>query len=186
MLFGLFRRKPPRQVVATYTSIVAQARQPHFYAELDVPDTIDGRFEMVSLHTILVLDRLRGEKGAASAFGQELFDLFFSDMDSSLREMGVGDTSVPKKIKKMAEAFYGRAAALGEALAADGRQPLVDMIRRNLHAGREAADAAAITALAAYVRAAAEALAAQPLDDILDGRPAWPQAGLFTREGANR
>ncbi|MBM22491.1 MAG: ubiquinol-cytochrome C chaperone [Stappia sp.] len=184
MVFGLFRRSLPKQVAAAYTQIVAQARQPHFYSDLGVPDTLDGRFEMVSLHTILVLDRLRGEKGRNAAFAQDLFDFFFADMDSSLREMGVGDTSVPKKIKKMAEAFYGRAAALAAALAEDGRQPLVDMLSRNVYPDEP--DPLAVAALAAYVRSVAETLAAQPVAEIMDGAPAWPDATLFTREGANR
>lgn len=184
MVFGLFRRKPPVQVVTAYTAIVAQARQPHFYARLRVPDTIDGRFEMLMLHMILVLDRLRAEKGAAASFGQDLFDLFFREMDHSLREMGVGDTSVPKKVKKMAEAFYGRAAALAQALGEGSRQDLVEMIDRNVYA--EASDPACAAALAGYIRAAAETLGAQSAAEILAGRPAWPDPDPFLPGGANR
>jgi cytochrome b pre-mRNA-processing protein 3 len=184
MVFGLFRRRTPDLVTVAYSAIVAQARQPHFYAELAVPDTLDGRFEMVSLHTILVLNRLRGEKDKAGEFGQQLFDLFFLDMDGSLRELGVGDVSVPKKVKKMAEAFYGRAAALGAALASESRAELIEMIDRNVHAGASAPAASA--ALAAYVRASAETLAAAPVSEILAGRPSWPDQTQFTVSGANR
>ena len=85
-----------------------------FYADWGVPDTLDGRFDMISLHAFLVLDRL---KGTEQAFRQGLVDEFFADMDRSLREMGVGDLSVGKKVRKMAEVFYGRVAAYDQALA---------------------------------------------------------------------
>ena len=93
---------------------MAAARHPVAYAEWGVPDTLDGRFDMITLHTFLVLDRLKGED---RAFRQELVDEFFRDMDRSLREMGVGDLSVGKKVRKMAEVFYGRLAAYDKALA---------------------------------------------------------------------
>jgi cytochrome b pre-mRNA-processing protein 3 len=93
---------------------VAAARHPLFYADWGVADTLDGRFDMISLHAFLVLDRL---KGTEQAFRQDLVDEFFADMDRSLREMGVGDISVGKKVRKMAEVFYGRVAAYDQALA---------------------------------------------------------------------
>lgn len=172
MVFGLFRRRRHPEVHATYTAIVAQARQSGFYSRLQVPDTIDGRFEMLMLHMILVLNRLRGEGETVSAFSQELFDLFFADMDGSLREMGVGDLSVPKKVKKMAEAFYGRAGALAEALASDTRQQLVEVVDRNLFA--EAGNPVAASAIAAYLREATGLLAEQAPDEIMAGRLRWP------------
>jgi cytochrome b pre-mRNA-processing protein 3 len=93
---------------------VAAARHPLFYADWGVADTLDGRFDMISLHAFLVLDRL---KGTEQAFRQDLVDELFADMDRSLREMGVGDISVGKKVRKMAEVFYGRLAAYDQALA---------------------------------------------------------------------
>ncbi|WP_249689456.1 ubiquinol-cytochrome C chaperone family protein [Stappia sp. WLB 29] len=172
MVFGLFRRRQRPEVLAAYTSIVAQARQPWLYARYNVPDTIDGRFEMVMLHTILVLNRLRGEGEVASDFSQRLFDTFFADMDGSLREMGVGDLGVPKKVKKMAEAFYGRAAALAEALAADGLQDLESLVNRNLFA--DAHDAVAAHAIARYLRGAADGLSNQDAPAIIANGPVWP------------
>lgn len=172
MVFGLFRRRRHPEVHATYSAIVAQARQFGFYSRLQVPDTIDGRFEMLILHMILVLNRLRGEGDKVSEFSQELFDLFFADMDGSLREMGVGDLGVPKKVKKMAEAFYGRAAAFAEALASDTRQPLVDVVERNFFA--EAGNPVAASAIAAYLREATGVLAGQEPDEIMAGRLRWP------------
>lgn len=179
MIFGLFRRHTPPQVIATYTAIVAQARQPHFYASLDVPDTVDGRFELVMLHTILVLERLRGGSETDTAFSQDLFDLFFEDMDGTLREMGVGDVTVPKKVKKMAEAFYGRAAVYSQALQDGGTQSLAQAVDRNLFADDPRSPAA--HAIARYIRAAADALGAQPTDQILGGRLDWPAATDFSK-----
>jgi cytochrome b pre-mRNA-processing protein 3 len=106
ILNRLSRRPDAAQVL--YEAIVAAARHPVPYADWGVRDTVDGRFDMIALHAFLVLDRL---KGSAEAFRQELVDELFRDMDRSLREMGVGDISVGKKVRKMAEVFYGRVAA---------------------------------------------------------------------------
>jgi cytochrome b pre-mRNA-processing protein 3 len=179
MIFGLFRRRTPPQVIATYTAIVAQARQPHFYANLDVPDTFDGRFELVMLHTILILERLRGGSEIETTFSQDVFDLFFEDMDGTLREMGVGDVTVPKKVKKMAEALYGRAAVYSQALKDEGTQSLAETVERNLYADRP--QPAAAMAMARYIRAAADALAVQQTKDILAGRLDWPAATEFSK-----
>lgn len=173
MVFGLFRRRQRPEVLAAYTAIVAQARQPWLYVRYNVPDTVDGRFEMIMLHMILVLNRLRGEGDVAADFSQQLFDTFFADMDGSLREMGVGDLGVPKKVKKMAEAFYGRAAAIAEALAADGLQELESVVDRNLFT--DASDAVASHAIARYLRSAADGLARQDASAIIDSGPVWPE-----------
>ena len=106
---------------------MAAARHPLPYASWGVADDIDGRFDMIALHLFLVLDRLKGEN---SFFRQRLVDEFFADMDRSLREMGVGDISVGKKVRKMAEAFYGRVAAYDEGLA-EGRDALAAALSRN-------------------------------------------------------
>src|ERR1700761_506939 len=107
MVLSLFRKTAATDhVFDVYSAIVAQSRQPRFYAEWGVPDTVTGRFDMISLHLALVLRRLGTERDA-KVFSQALFDLFFKDMDRSLREMGAGDLAVPKKIRKMGEIFYG-------------------------------------------------------------------------------
>jgi len=172
MVFGLFKRRTRPEVIAAYTQIVAQARQPGFYAELKVPDTVDGRFEMIMLHMILVIDRLRGAPDPASDFSQELFDLFFQDMDSSLREMGVGDLSVPKKVKKMAEAFYGRAASYSEGLRAEDAAELGAAVDRNVFA--ETSEPVLAGRIAAYIRQAHARLRAQDPDDLMAGTIDWP------------
>src|SRR3990172_4805977 len=108
MIFRLFRHTPrDDSIAALYGTIVAQARAPAFYRNYGVPDTINGRFEMITLHTILLLDRLEGEPDAIRGLGQELFDAFCRDMDANLREMGVGDLAVPRKMRGIGEAFYG-------------------------------------------------------------------------------
>ena len=108
MILNLFRKKSaPEAVFAVYAAIVAQSRQARFYADWGVPDTVTGRFDMICLHLALVLRHLRGPDKAVGEFSQQLFDLFFKDMDRSLRELGAGDLSVPKKIQKMGNIFFG-------------------------------------------------------------------------------
>jgi len=173
MIFGLFRKSPDRQTMALYGAIVAQARQPVFYAELGVPDTVDGRYEMLMLHAFLLLHRLKGEADEVRAGGQKVFDLMFEDMDRSLRELGVGDLTVPKKIKKMASAFYGRTAAYDSALSGEDGE-LEAALERNVFGGDSGKDRRSAR-LAAYVRATSAALAAQPADAIVWNGPAFPK-----------
>ncbi len=127
ILKRLFQRSPAPER-RCYEAIVAAARHPVFYAEWGVADTLDGRFDMIALHAFLILDRL---KGVEAGFRQDLVDEFFRDMDRSLREMGVGDISVGKKVRKMAEVFYGRVAAYDKAMA-DPEALLPDAIARNV------------------------------------------------------
>ncbi|HEU0083110.1 MAG TPA: ubiquinol-cytochrome C chaperone family protein [Bradyrhizobium sp.] len=167
--FDHFRKPlapPAGTIEAIYGMIVAQAREPWFYRQLGVPDTVDGRFDMVLLHLWLVLRRLRRLEGGAG-LGQALFDHFCSDMDANLREMGVGDLTVPKRMQKFGEAFYGRAAAYDAALAA-GAEQLAQALCRNVLDGRDMAKA---RQLAAYASAASAALA--ELDDAAIGSGVW-------------
>jgi cytochrome b pre-mRNA-processing protein 3 len=130
ILKSLFARRP-NSAEALYAAIVAAARRPKFYAELSVPDTVDGRFDMIVLHMFLVLRRLKDE---TPELCQNLTDTFFKDMDRSLREMGVGDLSVGKKVRKMAEAFHGRLNAYAKALG-QGDTALAESLERNVYAG---------------------------------------------------
>ncbi len=179
MLGRLFkaRQKAAGNPAMLYGAIVAQARLPAFYADMGVADTVDGRFEMVVLHTQLVVRRLLAASAETAPVGQEVFDLFCSDMDRSLREMGVGDMAVPKRMKKMGEAYYGRAGAYEEPIAGKNRAALAEALRRNVYPdGDEREDA---LRLAAYAIAAAEALAVQAPAEIADGTPAFPDPTPF-------
>jgi cytochrome b pre-mRNA-processing protein 3 len=162
-------------VDALYERIVAAARQPVLYSEWEVPDTPLGRFEMISLHLFLLMHRVRGEGGPIADVAQTLTDEFFADVDSSVRELGIGDAGVPKRVKKLAKMFYGRAASYGEALDRADRQALVAALSRNIRpdlAGWPGAEP-----LADHVVAASVSLAAQPTEEFLAGRIAFPQAG---------
>ena len=117
MIFPLFRREPrgPDTISTLYGMIVAQARLPCFYRDYAVADTVNGRFDLIVLHLALVLDRL-AQDPALQSLGQGIFDRFCQDMDHNLREMGIGDLKVPKEMRRMGEAFYGRSQAYRAAL----------------------------------------------------------------------
>lgn len=175
-LFGTASTKPAERSV--YDLIVAQARQPWFYADLGVADTVSGRFDMIALHAFLVLERLGEGSEAEKTFSQALFDEMFRDMDRSLREMGVGDVSVGKRVRKMAEVFYGRAEAYRGAMAgpeAEVDRQLTQAIERNLFAGQPEPHGAG--PLAQYMRQAAAALAGRPPADIAAGKLQFPATG---------
>jgi cytochrome b pre-mRNA-processing protein 3 len=158
---------PPRGTIeAIYGMIVAQAREPLFYRAMGVPDTVNGRFDMVLLHLWLVLRRLRPVAGGAGLL-QALFDHFCGDMDGNLRELGVGDLTVPKRMQKFGEAFYGRSAAYDAAREA-GEEPLAQALCRNILDGRDIGHA---RQLAAYANAAIAALAG--LDDTAFSNGSW-------------
>jgi cytochrome b pre-mRNA-processing protein 3 len=153
--FNHFSRPRSRlsdSIEAIYGMIVAKAREPLFYKDLGVPDTVDGRFDLILLHMWMVLRRLRRGEGA-TARAQALFDRFCIDMDDNLREMGVGDLTVPKRMQAFGEAFYGRAAAYDLALS-EGREneqgPLAQSICKNILSGEGIESA---RRLAAYVQA---------------------------------
>ena len=158
ILSKLFSNKPS-PADNLYAAIVAAARQPYFYTDLEVPDTVDGRFDMIVLHEFLVLDRLKKD---TPALCQEITDLFFDDMDRSLREMGVGDLSVGKKVRKMAEAFHGRLNAYALGME-QGDQTLIEALQRNVYGGKASASA---KNLAKWVKEAKASLASQTTADI--------------------
>jgi len=161
MILHLFRRTPSDDTIARlYGAIVAQARQPAFYQFYRVPDTVNGRFEMVVLHAVLLISRLEADGADGRNLGQAVFDRFCGDMDGSLREMGVGDITVPRRMKAIGEAFYGRKRAYEAALALPGLEQLAEVLARNVHGGTAKDES---IPLAAYVRDATQALAAQDL-----------------------
>jgi len=184
MIIRLFRRtRQDPSIALLYGMIVAQARSPALYQSFRVPDTVNGRLEMILLHVVLLLRRLDAEPepvpdSSVRPLGQGIFDLFCQDMDANLREMGVGDLAVPRTMRRIGEAFYGRQAAYMSALAADGSLALVEVLTRNVFDGRAGAEK-----LAAYVRAAVRALAARDMTELRAGHFGFPDPGAFG-EGA--
>lgn len=168
------RLKKRQQAIAAqelYETIVAQARQPVFYLEAQVPDTVDGRYEMISLHAFLLMRRLkREETEEAESLSQAVFDYMFADMDQSLREIGVGDLSVGKRIKEMAKVFYGRIYAYERALDTD-EETLEDALERN-HYGtvEEGVSKESLVKLADYVRQNDVFIADQKTTDLMHGK----------------
>lgn len=176
-MFGQLFAKDPLKMRARvlYDQILEAARRPALYGAGGVPDTVDGRFDLIVLHAILLLRRLRDGGEPGKRLAQLVFDILFDDMDAALREMGTGDLSVGKRIKEMGEAFYGRAKAYEPALAAGDPDALAAAILRNMFdADPEAAPKAA--AFAHYAMACAQRLAGQSPEALIAH-----EAPLFSR-----
>lgn len=179
LLDTLFRKdKGPLEAARkAYIIAVTSAREERFYRDFGVPDSVDGRFEMIVLHVILIAHRLRGEGEEANLFIQALIEALIDDMDRSLREMGVGDLSVGKKVKQMMASFYGHAAAYEEALSpgADA-SALPDALRRNVF-GTISIDDESLDRLAAVVYSGVAHLAALDSGKILAGEASFTKTG---------
>jgi cytochrome b pre-mRNA-processing protein 3 len=183
---GLFdwlrgRRPKPEPARPLYEAIVGQARQPGFFRDLGLPDTVDGRFESIVLHLFLLLHRLKREGEAGAVLGQALFDFFCLDMDRSLREMGAGDLGVGLRVKRMAKGFYGRVAAYDAALGRDDDAALAEALKRNVYGTMPTIDAALANALGRYVRDAVRLLDGQAVADFQAGRVAFPVPPVLVR-----
>lgn len=168
-MFGLFAASAERDAAQKlYAAIVTQARRPEFYVACGVADTPDGRFDMIVLHAALVIRRLGRQTPESERLAQAVFDYMFADLDQNLREMGVGDLGVGKRIKAMAKGFYGRLAAYDQAIRAGGGGDLASALRRNLYR-KGTPTAAQLAAMAGYVLAQANALDAQPIAMLTAG-----------------
>jgi cytochrome b pre-mRNA-processing protein 3 len=171
-MLSLFKKKRDRlDVGALYQQLVERSRNPIFYTQCGVPDTIDGRFDLLGLHVHLVLREIRRRGQGREALGQAVFDAFFGDLDQGLRESGVGDLSVAKKIRKMAEAFYGRAAAydaaMGQAIAQVACKSILSAaIARNV---LQTEPTGCSDMLASYSIELERSLSEASLDDIVSG-----------------
>jgi cytochrome b pre-mRNA-processing protein 3 len=166
----------PRPAVAAgralFRGLQAQARQPALYVAAGVPDTVEGRFEAYVLHLVLLLHRLKGEGDHASETAQAVFDTYLKNLDEGLRDMGVGDLSVGKKMRKLGEAVYGRIKSYDQAFATlPDLAELEAVLRRTVYVGVDDPPAAHLAAHVAQVMAA---LSAQSLNDILEARVDWP------------
>lgn len=170
MFSRLFQRpRRERTIAALYGAIVAQSRLPVFFADLGVPDTLEGRFEMVSLHAWLVMRRLAMGGKQTADFNQGLFDFMFADLDFNLREMGAGDMKVGDKVKDLASHYYGRVGAYDAGIAAkDDPSVLESALDRNLY-GSTLPDATHVQTMAGYVRRQLAHLETFPIDRLLAG-----------------
>lgn len=175
-LFGRQRAANRRITDVLYDAIVAAARQETFYSSWSVPDSPLGRFEMLSLHMVLVQHRLREQGDAARGLSQMLIDEFFRDVEHSLRELGIGDIGVPKRMKKLAGMFYGRAASYVAAIESGDEAALSAALSRNIRP--DEADWEGAAPLASYVMLVHAALVSTPLDSMLAGQVRFPEASL--------
>jgi cytochrome b pre-mRNA-processing protein 3 len=157
-----------------YGAIVAQARCPVFYSGYGVPDTVQGRFDLIVLHLVLVLERFGRAKVGGRSVGQDLFDAFCRDLDDNLREMGVGDLAVPKQMRRFAEAFYGRQTVYLAALAAADERYLEKALARNIFPAADGNEARAMR-LARYARAARQRFKEQDESALLGGEIVYPR-----------
>lgn len=144
-LASLFRRRRfEREGFRLYATAVAAAREPAWYVELGVPDTLDGRFDMIAVFAFLLVDRARSDPDPRGPeLAQAVFDAMFADMDQNLREMGVGDLSVGKKVKVMWEAFNGRARVYAAAIDSGEEGALAEALGRNVWRTEEPTEGAA-------------------------------------------
>jgi cytochrome b pre-mRNA-processing protein 3 len=175
MIFGLFKKKNNNRAIVDrqYATLTAAARTPGFYLDLGVPDTVMGRFEMLSAIMILYFRRTKSSGVSGQEIAQEIVDAFFQDIDHSIRELGIGDQGVPKRMKKFAGMFYGRLESYAAALDASDRPALAAALRRNIYpqVDDKAPD---MEGLAGWMMEASAALAAQSEETIATGSLTLP------------
>lgn len=179
-LFGRKRQVSEAVTEAAYAAIVAAARQEALYARFMIPDTPLGRFESLSAHLVLFLRRTKDAAAPLPALAQEIVDMFITDMDHSLRELGIGDAGVPKRMKKLSKMFYGRAESYGKALDKNDAAELAEALRRNVTP--DAAEWPQAPALAEYLISAEGAL--KRVDDIMIARGEVPFPAAAKGEAA--
>ena len=188
MIARFFRREDARRrlIETLHLRINEASRAPALYTGLGVPDSVEGRFEALCLHVILVLRRMRALPEPAADVAQDLVNAVFLQLDAALRELGVGDFGVPKRMKKLGAAFYGRAEGYDAALDAGDVAALQAALARNV-LGQDGAEHAPAEAagLAAYVRSAAQALEGSDLDGLLETGPRFPEPAGFIDSGVS-
>lgn len=187
MLFSLFQKNSEENKAAhsLYDSIVSQARQKAFYTDYNVPDTVEGRFEMMVLHLFLFVQRLKSEGLKDHKTGKRVLEIFFSEMDATLREMGIGDMGVPKKMRKISDSFYGRAYSYSEGLEADDKEQLKDAIERNIYAYYQGEDKIEgnysdrnVSEMADYVIKSYKSVCKNDIEDLLGGTIHFAELGV--------
>ena len=165
-----------RSAERIYASIVAQARHPYFYRELSVADTIPGRFEMITVHMFLVLDRLRDKGQEADSLAQELVDIMFQDMDDVAREIGVGDMGVAPRIKKLARSFRSRLEYYQKAIESDERDALSSALLE-IYFGNDSDKSALAIELAGYIVQEKKALYSLSITEMLASKSLFGEPG---------
>jgi len=177
MIFGLFKKKKRNQPIVDrqYASLTSAARAPFFYTDLDVPDTVMGRFEMLSIVMILFFRRTAKSGVSGQEIAQEIIDAFFQDIDHSIRELGIGDQGVPKRMKKLAGMFYGRLESYAAALDGADRETLAQALARNVYP--QAVEVSPMRGLADWMIGAEASLATFSEDDIARGAAVLPAPG---------
>ncbi len=177
MIFGLFRTKKHNRVIVErqYSVLTSAARVPFFYSDLGVPDTVMGRYEMLSIVMILFFRRTARSQTSGQELAQEIVDAFFQDLDHSIRELGIGDQGVPKRMKKLAGMFYGRLESYAKALDAHDAGQLSATLARNIHAG--VAVAPDMSGLANWMLETERQLATVSEDDVSRGQVMIPAPG---------
>jgi len=174
-MFKWLHARRQKHDVATeiYNGLVAHARHPAFYLSYGVPDTMLGRFEMICLHSYLLFRRLGKTDDAGRELSQAVHDLMFGDFDRTLREQGIGDMGIGKRVKKLAKNLYGRIAAYEAGLAGE-KAELADALQRNLYGSVTPSDEE-VEAMIVYIKDAIEGLDAQQTTDIMSGRVDFPE-----------
>lgn len=174
MIFGLFRNRKHNQAIMKrqYDLLTAISRDPVFFTDYDLPDTVMGRFEMVSVIMILFFRRTRASDTSGQELAQEVVDAFFQDLDHAIREIGIGDVAVPKRMKKFAAMFYGRLESYAKALDAQDETALAEALVRNIHP--EKPGAPDMRRLARYMMETEQRLAAEPEERIATGTLPFP------------
>jgi cytochrome b pre-mRNA-processing protein 3 len=174
MIFGLFRKKKQNQPIVDrqYASLTSAARDPFFYTDLGVPDTVMGRFEMLSIVMILFFRRTAKSNVSGQEIAQEIVDAFFQDIDHSIRELGIGDQGVPKRMKKLAGMFYGRLESYAAALDTADRDTLAEALARNIHPQADAVPP--MQGLADWMIDAEAKMSVIPEEDITRGAAVVP------------
>ena len=176
MIFSFFRRSQNDRIIdQLHGEVMAAARQPYFFTHMGVADTLEGRFECLALLSTPVILALAAHKEPGAQMAQDLTDAIFAHLDIALRETGVSDVGIPKKMKKLAQSYLGRAAAYRGALVAGDDQALQDAIARNLYGG----EGPFAGEMARFIKACAEDLAKLPLDTYVAGHAPFPSAERF-------
>lgn len=178
---SLFKRNNPIPL-QLYGAVVAQSRNPEFYTDFKFEDSVMGRFDLLTLHMFLLSRRLVREDDAKSlSLNQEVFDIYTNDTDSALREIGIGDQTVPKRKKKMIRGFYGQVEDFANLLDDGNSTQLGKAVKTRFFEGKEPKKVSAktIKSLAKYISECGPFLDEQSSDDLYAGKLSWPDISNY-------